>query len=367
MSADEPDEYGNSIEQQSLRADIYLRHICAGGIRPGWGIVCVEESNLRGKIVFLDTEACRGGSGKGNCMKKKKSKLSLILLIVIFLAGIFLLLYPSVSDWWNSFHQSRAIASYVDAVENLDEQTYAQIIADAQVYNQRLNESNYGLALPDSMQEEYESQLNIDGSGIMGYITIDKIDCELPIYHGTDDGVLQIAVGHIDGSSLPVGGESTHCVLSGHRGLPSAQLFSKLDKMEVGDKFVIQTLNETLTYEVDLISIVLPNETDLLQVEEGEDLCTLMTCTPYGVNTHRLLVRGHRVANEEDANINVTSEAVQIDTTLVAPVIAAPLLLILLIWLLVRTRRKNQKKDKDEVENEDGKKEKRKKKKKSRG
>ena len=175
----------------------------------------------------------------------------------------------------------------------------------------------------------------------MSYIEIPKIKCSLPIYHGTDEAVLQIAVGHIEGSSLPVGGVNTHCVLSGHRGLPSAKLFSDLDKLEEGDLFMIRTLNQTLTYEVDQIRIVLPEEIDDLEIVEGEDLCTLVTCTPYGINTHRLLVRGHRVANQEDAeNIRVTAEAMQVDTRIVAAFVAVPILLVLLIWLLVSTRKK---------------------------
>ena len=175
----------------------------------------------------------------------------------------------------------------------------------------------------------------------MSYIEIPNIKCSLPIYHGTDEAVLQIAVGHIEGSSLPVGGVNTHCVLSGHRGLPSAKLFSDLDKLEEGDLFMIRTLDQTLTYEVDQIRIVLPEEIDDLKIVEGEDLCTLVTCTPYGINTHRLLVRGHRVANQEDAeNIRVTAEAMQVDTRIVAAFVAVPILLVLLIWLLVSTRKK---------------------------
>ena len=175
----------------------------------------------------------------------------------------------------------------------------------------------------------------------MSYIEIPSIKCSLPIYHGTDEAVMQIAVGHIEGSSLPVGGVNTHCVLSGHRGLPSAKLFSDLDKLEEGDLFMIRTLDQTLTYEVDQIRIVLPEEIDDLKIVEGEDLCTLVTCTPYGINTHRLLVRGHRVANQEDAeNIRVTAEAMQVDTRIVAAFVAVPILLVLLIWLLVSTRKK---------------------------
>ena len=178
----------------------------------------------------------------------------------------------------------------------------------------------------------------------MSYIEIPSIDCSLPIYHGTDEGVLQKAIGHIPGSSLPVGGKSTHCVLSGHRGLPSAKLFTDLDQLKEGDTFLLRTLDETLTYQVDQILIVEPDELEALQIEEGEDLCTLVTCTPYGVNSHRLLVRGHRIANQADASsIRVTADAVQIDPILVAPVVGVPILVILLIGLLARTRKKREK------------------------
>lgn len=271
-----------------------------------------------------------------------KKHLSAIILILIFVVGLSLLLYPTVSNYWNSFHQSRVIDSYTGAVENLDEETYEQILESARAYNQKLFEEGHGLSLADSELAEYESQLNIDGSSVMSYIIIDKINVELPVYHGTDEGILQVAVGHIEGSSLPVGGESTHCVLSGHRGLPSAKLFSDLDELEVGDKFVLKTLNETLTYEVDKISIVLPNEVSDVRIEEGKDLCTLVTCTPYGVNTHRLLVRGHRVANDDDNSKRVTSDANQIEPIRIAPAFGAPLLILLMIWLLRRSNKKNQ-------------------------
>ena len=193
--------------------------------------------------------------------------------------------------------------------------------------------------LTEAEQEEYESLLNLSGNGILGYIEIPSLKCSLPIYHGTDESVLQIAIGHIAGSSLPVGGKSTHCVLSGHRGLPSAKLFTDIDKLAVGDRFMIRVLDETLTYEVDQILIVEPQEMDALAIEPGKDLCTLVTCTPYGINTHRLLVRGHRVKNQSN-NIRITADALQIDPMLVAPLVAAPLLLILLILLLVKTRKR---------------------------
>ena len=191
------------------------------------------------------------------------------------------------------------------------------------------------------LQESYESLLDVSGNGIIGYIEIPTIKCSLPIYHGTDEAILQIAVGHIEGTSLPVGGSGTHCVLSGHRGLPSARLFTDLDKMVVGDTFMMRVLDETLTYEVDQIRIVLPNEMDDLEIEEGKDYCTLVTCTPYGINSHRLLVRGHRIENQVEAqDIRVTSDAIQIEPLIVAPIVALPMLLALLIILLVSGTKK---------------------------
>lgn len=268
-------------------------------------------------------------------MHMKKKNWSNIILIVVFFVGLSVLLYPTVSDYWNSLHQSRAIATYSDAVEEMDTSDYERMWAEADAYNKKLYESGHGLGLAEDEKEEYESILDVSGTGIMSYIEIPSIKCSLPIYHGTDEAVLQIAVGHIEGSSLPVGGVNTHCVLSGHRGLPSAKLFSDLDKLEEGDLFMIRTLDQTLTYEVDQIRIVLPEEIDDLKIVDGEDLCTLVTCTPYGINTHRLLVRGHRVANQEDAeNIRVTAEAMQVDTRIVAAFVAVPILLVLLIWLL---------------------------------
>ena len=269
-----------------------------------------------------------------------KKHLSTIVLILVFLVGLSLLLYPSVSNYWNSFHASRAIASYSEQAASLDSELYDQILSEAMEYNQTLLNRKNQYTLTEEQSAVYSDMLNLTGNGIMGYIEISALEVYLPIYHGTSDAVLQIAVGHLDWTSLPVGGESTHCVLSCHRGLPSAKLFTNLDKLVVGDTFIIRVLDEVLTYEVDQILIVEPHETDALGIVEGEDLCTLVTCTPYGVNSHRLLVRGHRVANAEEAKIvRVTSDAVQIEPILVAPVVAAPILLILLIKLLIPKRK----------------------------
>lgn len=272
-----------------------------------------------------------------------KKHLSTIILIFIFLIGLSLLLYPSVSNYWNSFHASRAIASYSEQTAVLDEETYRQIWEAAETYNQRLAKRGIQFSLSAEQEEEYHNLLNLGNTGVMGYIEIEKLGVSLPIYHGTDDAILQIAAGHLDWSSLPVGGTSTHCVLSGHRGLPSAQLFTDLDQLVEGDTFVLYILNEMLTYEVDQILIVEPEDLSALQIEEGRDLCTLVTCTPYGINTHRLLVRGHRIDNAVAGKlVHVTSEAVQIEPVLVAPVVAAPILLVLLIVLLIPKRKKNR-------------------------
>lgn len=277
-------------------------------------------------------------------MKWLKQNLITVILVLILLTGLSLLLYPTVSDYWNSLHQSRAIATYSEAVAEIDDNNYEMLWEEAKEYNERLKEKKNHLYLNDEEREEYESLIDVSGNGIIGYIEIPKISVALPIYHGTDEGVLQIAIGHIEGSSLPVGGAGTHCVLSGHRGLPSAKLFTNLDELVIGDEFVIRVLDETLTYEVDQIRIVEPGDLSDLEIEEGKDLCTLVTCTPYGINTHRLLVRGHRVENKKEAkSIRVTADAIQIDPQLVAPVAAVPMLLILLIWLLVHYR--NRKSD----------------------
>lgn len=269
-------------------------------------------------------------------MKKNKGNFITLLLVLILLAGLSLLLYPSVSDYWNSLHQTRAIATYAEEVANLDNDAYDQLWEDARAYNQSLLTRSNTYLLSDEQKAEYDRLLDVSGLGIMGYIEIPSIDVSLPIYHGTEESVLQIAVGHLEWTSLPVGGESTHCVFSGHRGLPSAKLFTNLDKLREGDTFLLRVLDEVLTYEVDQILIVEPQETAALHIVEGKDYCTLVTCTPYGVNTHRLLVRGHRIENIEEAKtVRVTADAIQIEPLLVAPIVAIPMLLVLLIFLML--------------------------------
>jgi len=273
----------------------------------------------------------------------KKKSFTNIILILMLIAGLSLLIYPSFSDYWNSKHQTRAIANYAEVVAQMDDENYDEIWNAAREYNRSLNERQNCYVLSDEQLEEYNRLLNISGNGIMGYIEIPKIDCSLPIYHGVDESVLQVAVGHIEWTSLPVGGDGSHCVMSGHRGLPSAKLFTHLDQLLVGDLFMLSVLDEVLTYEVDQILIVEPHELDALAIEEGKDYCTLVTCTPYGVNSHRLLVRGHRVENQEVAStIRVTADAIRIEPIVIAPFVAMPILFVLLIALFIRHPKKKK-------------------------
>ena len=272
-----------------------------------------------------------------------KKHASTILLFLIFFIGLSLLLYPSFADWWNSFHQSRAVASYVEQVANMDDDRYREIWDAAWDYNRSLIDRPNDYLLSEEQREHYNALLNVGNNGVMGYVEIPLLDIVYPVYHGTDEAVLQVAIGHLDWTSMPVGGESSHCVISGHRGLPSAKLFTDLDKMEVGDTFLLRVLDEVLTYEVDQILIVEPHETEALLIVEGEDLCTLVTCTPYGINSHRMLVRGHRVDTVPDRPVRrVTADAVQIDPVIVAPFVAAPILLVLLIALLIPKPKKKK-------------------------
>ena len=275
-------------------------------------------------------------------MRLIRKHFTTILLVLILLTGVSLLLYPTVSDYWNSFHQSQAIASYVEAVAEIDNTDYEKMWQEAVAYNEKLKDNSGRWTPTDEELEEYERLLNVSDTGIMGYIEIPKIKVSLPIYHGTDEAILQIAIGHIPGSSLPVGGKGTHCVVSGHRGLPSAKLFTDLDQLEEGDLFMMRILDETLTYEVDQVRIVEPEELSDLEIDGDKDLCTLVTCTPYGINSHRLLVRGHRVENLKEDTIRVTADAQQIDPVMVAPAVAIPLILLLCIgaWIGGRRRRR---------------------------
>lgn len=271
-------------------------------------------------------------------------KASNIVLILIMLAGLSLLLYPSFANWWNSLKQNQAISDYTAALEEMEPADYTKMFEDAAAFNEELRKLKFPLMDYDEVPGYYD-QLNITGKGIIAYIKIPKINVELPIYHGTSEGVLQVAVGHLEGTSLPVGGESTHCVFSAHRGLPSAKLFSDLDEMDVGDTFYVTVADQTLTYQVDQILVVLPTEVEPLYVQEGLDLCTLVTCTPYGINSHRLLVRGHRVDGRAINAGRVVADAVQIEPLVVACVLAVPCMLlgILLMMNADRFTPKNQK------------------------
>ncbi len=268
-----------------------------------------------------------------------KKHLFTLLLWLVCAVGLGLILYPTVSDYINSLHSSRAIASYVEQVEDMGTQDKKLHWDSAVAYNKSLLHRPNNYILTEEQKEQYSQLLNISGNGIMGYVVVERLNISLPIYHTTDNAVLQTAVGHLDWTSLPVGGTSTHCVLSGHRGLPSADLFTDLDQMQEGDLFMLQVLDTTLTYEVDQILIVEPTEVDALHITQGMDYCTLLTCTPYGINTHRLMVRGHRVENQVEhmeTVVRITAEAVQINSKLVAVLIGAPLLLLIFAFIMVR-------------------------------
>jgi sortase A len=281
------------------------------------------------------------------------------LLIIVFLVGLSLLLYPSLSDYWNSFHQSKAIVTYSNAVSEMSEVDYEEYLTAAKKYNADLLKKVDRYELSRQEKEEYMGILNVTGTGELGYIEIPRIDVSLPIYHTVDSDVLQFAAGHIPGTSLPVGGESTHCVISGHRGLPSAKLFSNLDLLGEGDRFVVYVLSEVLTYEVDQILTVEPDDIDSLAIIPDADYFTLVTCTPYAINTHRLLVRGHRVdILEAPEAIYFSAEAIQISPIMIAPLVAIPLILLLILFLLIDGRQKqvlrNRKKFAEDLLNNQG-------------
>lgn len=265
-----------------------------------------------------------------------KKHLVTIILSGVLAVGLGLLIYPSFADYWNSMHQAHTILNYAEEISNMDDNQYEEMIEAARAYNDEIAENGIHWTLTEEEREEYNSLLAAGSTGVMGYIDISKINIKLPIYHGTSEEVLQTSIGHLEGTSLPVGGEGSHCALSGHRGLPSAKLFSDLDKLKEGDTFIMVILNETLTYEVDQIRVVEPSDLSALRVEPGQDYCTLVTCTPYGINTHRLLVRGHRVENA-DGDLRVVADAIQIEPVYIAPFIAVPMILILLVLMLIST------------------------------
>ena len=282
--------------------------------------------------------------------KKKKRRITNLLLLLVFLVGVGLLSYPAVSDYWNSFHQSRAIISYAEKVANLDGEKYEEIWNAAQDYNRVMARKGNQWVMSDAEVEWYNQELNVDGTGNMGIISIPKLELDLPMYHGTSESVLQTSIGHVEGTSLPVGSPhlneydfddvaySSHCVLSGHRGLPSARLFSDLNALQVGDVFYLTVLDQVLTYQVVEIFVVEPSDSSKTALVPGMDLCTLVTCTPYGINTHRLLVRGQRVVNPKQIlDVRITADAIRIEAAFVAPFIAAPVLLLMVIWGFIIT------------------------------
>ena len=270
----------------------------------------------------------------------KKKTITTVIFILVFVIGLSLLLYPTVSDRWNAFHQSRMIISHAENVDRLDADECRTYLEEAEAYNKELRSFPDRWNMTDEEKTQYEKTLICDETKIISYVEVPKIKLSLPIYHGTGSGVLQEAVGHLEGSSLPVGGAGTHCVLSGHRGLPSAKLFTDLDKLVVGDQFILYTLNQVLTYEVDQINIVVPTDLSTLAIEDGKDYCTLFTCTPYGINTHRLMIRGHRVETVSEKTILITAEALQIDEITVALVIGVPVLAAVFIISLLLPRKK---------------------------
>ena len=270
-----------------------------------------------------------------------KKNLSTFLLILVFLVGLSVMLYPTVSDAVNRAHQTRAVVDYEHSVQGMEEKDYTAWFQKAEEYNALLASDPEALYRPETLPD-YASTLDVTGTGIMGYLSIPRLNVSLPIYHGTGESVLQIAVGHLEGSSFPIGGQSTHAVLSAHRGLPSARLFTDLDQMEEGDTFILNILGHKLAYEVDQIKVVLPEEMSDLEIQEGKDLCTLVTCTPYGINTHRLLVRGHRTKYVEEKVEEQKVQTKKVDIRLVAAGAAGALVLIIIIIVVVVKRRRRR-------------------------
>lgn len=263
-----------------------------------------------------------------------QSRKTTILLLISFFVGLSVLLYPAISSFWNSKTQSEAIIDYEAILGNYMPEDYSQVFKVAEAYNTALASLEYPLREYHELENSYEETLDITGTGMLGYLKIPKINQELPVYHGTSDTVLNVAVGDFQGTSLPIGGESTHSVVSAHRGLPTATLFTYLDRLEIGDTFSFTILDREIIYEVDQIRIVEPNDVELIQIEEGKSYCTLLTCTPYGINTQRLLVRGHQIDATQKQNIYITNEAYRIDTLLVMPIVALPIIFGLLIYVM---------------------------------
>lgn len=274
-------------------------------------------------------------------MRKKSNVISTIVLIIMLLVGLSVMLYPTISDWWNTREQRAAVARYNDVVADMDDGETERLLNEAHEYNEKLA----GVFAPFTNYDQisgYEDILNISGTGVIGYISIPFIKIELPIYHGTSEEVLNIAAGHLQGSSLPVGGKNTHAVISAHRGLPSAKLFTDLDQLVVGDTFTITVLGEVMTYEIEKILTVKPEEVDKLAIIPDGDYVTLMTCTPYGINTHRLLLRSHRIETTYHYDAKVVADAVQVDPILAVPAISAPLVILLICFWIAGSKKKER-------------------------
>ena len=268
-----------------------------------------------------------------------KNRKSTFILLLFFFLGLSVMLYPTLADYWNSKTQSEAIVDYQTMLDRLPQEDYASAFAQAEAYNRELAALTNPLTQYDRV-EGYRDTLDVNGNGMMGFLSIDKIGQELPIYHGTANSVLSVAVGHVEGTSLPVGGESTHTVVSAHRGLPTAELFTYLDRLEQGDTFRLTVLDRVLTYEVDQIRIVEPDNGEYIGIEKGEDYCTLLTCTPYGINTQRLLVRGRRIETVERTVVRVENQAYRVDALIVMPIVALPMLAVLMLWVVFAPTKK---------------------------
>ena len=294
-------------------------------------------------------------SVKKNKAAKKKaglgSRLLTIILTGVLIVGIGLLLYPTFANWWNSTRQSKVVEQYMAELESIDQAEAERLIASAKEYNRMMADKGIMWQLSDEQLVRYESELNYGEKGVMGYIEINSLDITLPIYHGVEEDVLQKGIGHLDSTSLPIGAatfdddmgivtdpeDGAHCVISGHRGLPSSRLFTDLDKMAVGDTFGLNIYNNVLIYEVDQIRVVLPEDLSELQLVKGEDYCTLVTCTPYGINTHRLLVRGKRVSTKDAERFiyRIQGNARQIRPAVVAVLMAVPVIVLLFILVMI--------------------------------
>lgn len=268
-----------------------------------------------------------------------KRRISNFILLFIFFIGLSASLYPAIGNYWNSKTQTEAIIDYEKMLENMPKEDYTTLFQSAEQYNKKLLNLDNPLTEYTKLSD-YNDILDLDGTGMMGYITIEKIQAELPIYHGTSEAVLSKAAGHLEGSSFPIGEKGSHTVISAHRGMPTAVLFTYLDRLEVGDTFSVTILNRTTVYEVDQIRIVDPDDISELSLNRNEEYCTLITCTPYGINTQRLLVRGKSSETVLKKNIYISTEAYRIKPLIIMPVIAVPILFVLMMTVIFKPVRK---------------------------